>query len=329
MFSTKYKILIVDDEPCNLSLIKYQFKEYEVVEADNGRSALKKVLEEKPDLILLDTMMSGVDAYSVLSILKNSDETQGIPVVLLTSAAGTEDKIKFLEKGADDFLIKPFDPLELKARVKSLLRIRELQDEIRNLYGLISQFALALEANDPFWLNHSKRVAFYAEKLAQRVVPVKSVVQLIKTAASLHDIGKMKVPRDVLSKTSQLEADEFAHIKQHPLSSAELCSTITKLQSLLPYIRHHHERFDGTGYPDGLKGAEIPLGARILALADGYDALTNDRPHRKAYSREKAKEILLENAGIQWDPDLVKVFCEFLEDHNALLEQLNQVLEEQ
>lgn len=187
----KHKILIVDDQPSNLSLLKLQLKEYEVIEADNGRNALKKVLEERPDLILLDIMLPGVDGYSVLSILKNSEDTLGIPVVLLTSLADPENKIKSLEKGADDFLTKPFNPLELRARVKSLLRMKALQDELDQVYQLANQLALALEVNNPYWLNHSKRVAFYAEKLAQRVVPIKSVIQLVKSAAYLHDIGKI------------------------------------------------------------------------------------------------------------------------------------------
>lgn len=322
MLSKKYKILIGDDHPSNLSALKAHLQEYYLIEAANGRYALKKVFEEKPDLIILDTMLPGVDGYSVLAILKNSEDTQNSPVVLLTSSTGTDDKIKSLEKGADDFLPKPFNPLELRARVKSLLRLKDMQDDIKNLYALTNQLALALEANDPYWLNHSKRVAIYAEKLAQRVIPVKSIVQLIKTAAILHDIGKIKVPRNVLEKSGHLEADELSIIQQHPLASENLCSSMTGLQYILPYIRHHHERFDGTGYPDELKGLEIPLGARILAVADGYDALTHDRPHRKAYSPEQAKEILLKNAGIQWDPDLVKAFCEILDSQGALIEQM-------
>lgn len=327
MQSKKYKILIVDDQVSNLLLLKEQLHEYDIIEANNGRNALKTVFQEKPALIILDTMLPGVDGYSVLSILKNSEETQSIPVILLTSSTDTDDRIKSLEKGADDLLPKPCNPLELKARVKSLLRLKDVQDDIKNLYALTNQLALALEANDPYFLNHSKRVAVYAEKLAQKVIPVKSIVQLIKTAASLHDIGKIKIPRNIIEKSGHLEPDEFSLIQQHPLASENLCSSMNGLQYILPYIRHHHERFDGTGYPDGLKGSDIPMGARILAVADGYDALTHDRPHRKAYSPEQAKKIMLENAGIQWDPDLVKAFCEILDTQGSLIEQMIAALE--
>ena len=315
------KILIVDDNPTDLFLLKSQLEEYHILEANSGRTALKMLTVEKPDLVLMNLLMSGMDGYAVLSILKNCEETQFIPIITMASTADV--KIKSLEKGADAFLSKPLNPLELKARVKSLLKIKDVQDELQSMYDLIISLTLSRESNDPFWVNHSKRTAFYAEKLAQRIVPLKSVHQLIRSAALLHDIGKIQVPKDILRKPGQLTPEELEVVRRHPVISEEICSPISRLQPLLPYIRHHHERYDGSGYPDRLKGAEIPLGARILAVADGFDSLTNKRPYRKAFSRLEALQMMHDLAGIQWDPELVNQFCIMLSDPTFNLQQID------
>lgn len=319
---TKHKLLLVDDQQSNLSMLRLHLRDYDLVEADSGRSALRKVAEEKPDLILLDVMMPGVDGYSVLSILKKSEGTRAIPVILLTSLSGMEDRIKSLEKGADDFLSKPFHPLELRARVKSLLRIKSLYNELENVPKLLISMSQALENRDPITANHSKRVAFYAEMLAKKIIPTKYGQKLVRTAGFLHDIGKIEIKESLLAMPGKLDPATYAIIKTHPVSGEEICSALSKLKPILPYIRHHHEHYDGSGYPDGLKGSDIPLEARILAIADAYDALTSERRYRKAYTQTEAVEILEANAGTQWDPHLVPEFCQMLQDESVLLEQM-------
>ncbi|MFZ5631349.1 MAG: HD-GYP domain-containing protein [Bacillota bacterium] len=315
----RHKILIVDDEKSNLSLLRSQLKEFDVVEANDGREALKKVAEEKPDLILLDVMMPGVDGYSVLSIIKNSEKTRFIPVILITALSGLDEKIKSLEKGADEFITKPFDPMELLARMKNLLRIKKLQDELENTHNVVISLAMALEAKDDYSVNHSKRASFYAEKLAQKVYSTKANHERIRLAGLLHDIGKIGIKDSILLKPGRLEPEELRIIKQHPVVSEKICSSISVFEPILPYIRHHHERYDGKGYPDGLAENKIPLGARILAIADAFDALTSDRPYRRAYSQEQAMEILREGAGTQWDPVLVSRFYEITEADKKLI----------
>lgn len=318
----KYKILIVDDQQSNLALLRAHLKEYEVVEAGDGSTALKKVDVERPDLILLDVMMPGVDGYSVLSIIKNSEMVRMIPVMLITSLCGREDKIKSLEMGADDFISKPFDPLELRAKIKNHLRIKDLQDELQNIHNMLFSMVVAVESKYDHLENHSKRTSFYAEKLAQRVYSTTLDRERVKVAGLLHDIGFIAVKESIFLEPGNLEEDKFEIIKIHPVVGDKICSSLSPLKPISPFIRHHHEHFDGNGYPDGLKEREIPLGARVLAIADAFDAMTNERPYRKAYSQEAAVQLLREGAGKQWDPRLVDEFCKIIEDDKNIISGL-------
>lgn len=304
------KILIVDDTITNLGILKKTLREFSIVEATDGRTALKVVNTEHPDLILLDIMMPGVDGHSVLSILKNNESTRHIPVMLVSSLDGIEDKLRSFEKGADDFITKPFNPLEVKARIHALLRIKSLQDEIARIPLTLAALAARIESVDPLTTGHGIRTAFYAEQLAKRISHQTSDHERMRIAALLHDIGYLEINNAIRKKTSPLTAEEQAQIKNHPAHSADICLTWPGTKLMLPWIKHHHERFDGLGYPDGLTGANIPIGARILAIADAFDALTTDRPYRKAYTQAESLLILLENAGSQWDPDYVALFCE-------------------
>jgi putative two-component system response regulator len=317
------RILIVDDQRSDLALLKSMLAEYDLIEAEDGRAALKKVAEEKPDLILLDVMMPGVDGYSVLSILKNSEKTWLIPVILISSMNGQEDKIKFLEKGADEFISKPVNPMELRAKIKNLLRITYLQDELENVHNMLVSVVVAVESKHPHLANHSRRTSFYAEKLAQKVYSTSSDREHLRLAGLLHDIGKIAVIESVFLQPGELETEDFELVKTHPVVGERICSSMSALRPILPYIRHHHEHFDGSGYPDGLKEKNIPLGARILAIADAFDALTSPRPYREAYSQEKASEILAGGAGKQWDPLLVDMFLKMVEDDKTLIAELS------
>lgn len=316
------KILIADDQKASIALLKVQLKDFDVIEANNGGEALKKIHEEKPDLILLDVMMPGIDGYSVLSIIKNAEETKITPVILVTSLTGEEDRIKFLEKGADDYIVKPYSTPVLLARIKNLLRSRVgLQNQLDSVHNMVISLTTALEAKDEYSVRHSKRTAFYAEKLAQRFYLVKTLRNQIRMAGLLHDIGKIGIKDSILSKPGKLDIDEFEIIKSHPEAGEKICSFVTSLKPILPFIRHHHERFDGSGYPDGVKGMDIPLGARILAIADSFDALTSNRPYRKAFDQEQALEVLREGAGTQWDEQLVIRFSEILLTDRTIADQ--------
>ncbi len=302
------KILVVDDQKANIDLLKVLLREYYIVEATDGRSALRIIMNEMPDLVLLDVMMPGMDGLSVLTIIKNTPDTQLIPVIIVTALDSTDDRLRIIEKGADDMITRPYNPLLLKARVKALLRLKALQDELENVQNMVISLAHALEAKDDYSINHSKRTAHFAEMLAQKILPDKTRQEEIRLAALLHDIGRIGIRDSILDKPDELSSDEFDIIKTHPLIGERICSAISVFQPLLPMIRHHHENYDGSGYPDGLKDMDIPLGARIIAIADGYDALTNDRPYRPAYSSQQALAILRERAGRQWDPELVSIF---------------------
>lgn len=319
---TKHKILIVDDQQSNLALLKSQLEDYDVIEADDGRLALRKVVEENPDIIVLDVLMPGVDGYSVLSILKNSNKTRLIPVILITALSGTDEKVKSLEKGADDFIIKPCDPAELRARVKNLLRVKEMRDELQNVHNMLVSVVTAVEAKYSHLSNHSRRTSFYAEKLAQKVFSTGYDREQIKLAGLLHDIGKIAVKESIFLEPNELEAEKLESVKSHPVVGERICSSISALKPILPYIRHHHEHFDGSGYPDGLTGKGIPLGARILAVADAFDAMTSDRPYREAFSQQQAVEILVSGSGKQWDPRLVTLFCGIVQEDKSALSEL-------
>jgi putative two-component system response regulator len=313
------KILIVDDQQINRLLLRKLLKEYTIIEASNGEAALRLAIAKKPDLIILDIIMPKPDGYSVLSTLKNNPATWLIPVILVSTLQGMDEKIKSLEKGADDFISKPFNPLELKARVKSLLRIKKLQEELVMVQHIVVSLATAMEAKDDYSANHSLRTSYYAGKLAKRLMLSDSEQKHIKVAGFLHDLGKIGIKDRIFCKPEALSPDEFEVIKSHPLIGEKICSSISAFEPILPIIRHHHERFDGKGYPDGLKGTTIPLGARIMAIADAYDALTTDRSYRKAYSKSAAWKILHKNEGPQWDPELVEIFCQMLEKEDFLI----------
>lgn len=314
---SKPKILIVDDQQPNIALLKSLLPDYDTTEATSGRLALKQISDQKPDLILLDVMMPGIDGYSVLSIVKNSAHTRGIPVLAVSALGGMDEKLKSLAKGADGFIIKPVNPQELKAKIKALLRVKVLHDELDAAQKTLISIAAMLDDKHLFRSGHSCRTAHYAVRLARLELLQSWQQEEIRLAALVHDIGYVTVPESILLQGDRLTPEELAHIQNHPLTGEVICSALASFKPVLPYIRHHHENYDGTGYPDKLKGAAIPLGARILAIADAYDALTNDRPHRKALSPQAALAVLANGAGSRWDPGLVALFCRLITEYNG------------
>ncbi|HKY63592.1 MAG TPA: HD domain-containing phosphohydrolase [bacterium] len=316
----KPKVLIVDDNPTNVELLLAQLRAYpyQLITASDGEAALRKVEEDPPDLILLDLMMPKLSGYEVCQRIKSDKKTQLIPVIVITALKELEDKLKAIEMGADDFLMKPFNKVELVTRVKSLLKLKELYDDVDSSESIIFTLAEMLEAKDVYTRGHSERVARYATMLARRVGLSEIDQELIRRGALLHDVGKIGVREMVLNKPEKLSQEELAHIRSHPARGCEICKTLKSLAPVLPIIRHHHERVDGLGYPDGVSGQDLTLGPRIVSIADAYDAMTSNRPYRKGIPPVEALKIFeREKGGGQWDTELVDHFIQMIKSETS------------
>ena len=306
-------ILVVDDNQANVDLLDalLSSRGYNLFKAYSGEDALKMVEDVLPHVILLDVMMPKMDGYEVCRRLKAKDTTRFIPVIMLTALSDIDDKIKGIEAGADDFISKPFQKPELLARVKSLVRVKNLLEELEDARNVIFSLALTLDFNDPYTHGHSRRVSCLAVKLAGLMGLSYQEVNNVRDGGLLHDIGKIATDKGILHKAGVLNAMEYEHVKQHPVVGEKICSPLKFARPLLPIIRSHHERFNGTGYPDGLAGDNIPLGARIIGISDLYDALTSVRPYRRGMPREVALEVMKLEAGKEyWDREVLKAFIE-------------------
>jgi len=311
------KVLVVDDNETNVELICMHLKpfNYELQKAYDGEQALNMVAKDEPDIILLDLMMPKKSGYEVCQILKKNPKTALIPIVIITALRELDDKIKALELGADDFLIKPFNKLELTTRIKSLLRVKYLYDEMDHCESVLFTLAEALEAKDIYTRGHSERVAKYSVILAKGLGMSPAEVEDIRKGSLLHDIGKIGVKDSILNKVDKLTQEEIAHIRTHPARGYEICKNLKSFKTYLPAIRWHHERLDGKGHPDGIKGDQIPLSARICAITDAFDAMTSNRPYRKGISPLQAANIFeREQESGQWDPSILKVFVKLIRD---------------
>ncbi len=311
----KGKILIVDDDESIRDVLRELLHRegYELALAEDGEEALRLFQSSQPDLVLLDVVMPRKNGFEVCRSLKSHPESRLVPVVLITGLAQVEDRVRGLECGADDLLIKPFDRTELLVRVRSLLNMKAYIDELEQAADALFMLARVVEGKDPFTEGHCDRVANYAVRLGQRLGCNEEELSALRIGGVLHDIGKIVVPEAVLLKHGQLSDDEWQLIRQHPGVGEQLCAPLASLRPVLPIIRHHHERFDGSGYPDGLKGSKIPLVARIFQIADIYDALTTARPYKPALSRAQAMQIMQENVNQgSLDPSLLAQFRQVL-----------------
>jgi len=233
---------------------------------------------------------------------------------MMTVLEEKEHKIKAIEAGTDDFLTKPVDHEELSARVRSLVRVKHLNEQLENVENILFTLSNMLEAKDPYTKGHSERVTIIALRLANEAGLPSEDQGLLRKVGRLHDIGKIGVPANLLNKPGALTPKEFELLKEHVILGENICRPLRSIGRFLGIIRHHHENFDGTGYPDGLKGEKIPLGARILAIADAFDTMNSDQPYRKRLPMEEILKRLKEGAGSLWDPKLVKLFTEKLKD---------------
>jgi putative two-component system response regulator len=313
--STTGRVLIVDDYEANISALRHllEGEGYDVLTATNGRDALNLVHRERPDLVLLDVMMPEVSGLDVCASLKNVAETCLTPVVLVSALQERESRLEGLDAGADDFLSKPVDPQELYARVRSLIRIKRLTADLESAESLFLTLGRFIEARDPSTEDHCDRLAQYAMALGTALGLSRDDLEALYRGAFIHDIGKIAIPDRLLLKKGKLTRAEHALMKQHTIIGDELCRTVRSLETVRPIVRHHHERLDGSGYPDGLEGDAIPLLARIVSVIDVFDALTTDRPYRKAMDAEAALRLMRADAKTGWcDLALVEAFVDVL-----------------
>ncbi len=309
------KILIVDDHPFNLELLEANLQPagYQTIRACDGIEAIEKFAAEEPDLIVMDVMMPRLNGFQVTEQLKALGETAWVPILLVTALSDPEDRIKALEAGADGFLSKPYHQGELLAKIRSLLRLKSMFDEQDSRQNVIFSLAAAVEAKHVYTRGHSERVAHYAVELARYLDFSEKDLLALRYAGLLHDIGKIGMADAILDKPGPLTDAEYAIIKTHPGIGARICAPLRAASAVTPMIRHHHERFDGRGHPDGLAGRDIQLGARIIAIADTYDAMTSTRSYRKAMPREEALAILTRESGSgQWDDELLQAFIDLV-----------------
>lgn len=329
MAQSARSVLVIDDEEsvCKFIYIILNKEGYDVKTATIGDDALKIVKEAEIDCILLDIIMPQMDGIDLLNEIKKINS--GIPVIMM-SAVGTHDRvIKAFEKGAVDFIAKPFNIPQIKEAIKDAIAkhstpitpgkgVSTITEKVlkQSYIDLLATMTKILEIKDRYTKGHSERVKEYSIEIGQKLGLKDDELEIIEYAAMLHDIGKIAVSDVILLKPGRLNDEEWAVVKKHPAVSSDILSSLKLLHAELPAVRHHHERFDGKGYPDGLKGEVIPLYARILALADAYDAMTSARPYREALSKEDAIREIEKGKGSQFDPRLADIFLELIRGKN-------------
>jgi putative two-component system response regulator len=304
-------VLVIDDDIHIAAILERLLKMdgHLVTVIQDGEQALALVESIHPDLVLTDLDMPCLNGFEVCRRIKQSPKSRLLPVVIITGNDAQQARLQAWEMGADDFLTKPFDSIEVRARCRSLLRVSRLLGELDSAESVVFSFARAVEAKSPHTWGHSERVGAYALELA-RALRLSQVEQdILRKGAALHDIGKINIPDAILNKPGPLTSAEFEIVQQHPTQGVHIVEPLQSMQKVLPLIRWHHERLDGGGYPDGLMGGSLPLLVRILAVADVFDALSSPRPYRPALPREQCLEILTENAASGGlDPELAHCF---------------------
>jgi len=287
-------VLVVDDEETNRGLLvrlltAEGYRVHTAVDGESGLSAIETCL---PDVILLDVQMPGIDGFEVCRRVKRAAATRLTPVVMITGLDAREHRIAAIDAGADDFLTKPFDSEELRARVRSLVRLKRYTDDLESAEAVILSLALTVEARDPYTDGHCHRLATYATVLGEELALPAEDVAALHRGGYLHDVGKIGIPDAILQKPGPLTEREFDLMKRHTIIGERLCGDLRSLRPVRAIVRHHHERLNGTGYPDGLAGEQVPLLAQIVGIADAFDAITTTRPYRAAASAEHAYDEL-------------------------------------
>ncbi len=305
------KILLVEDDPHAVGILEpiLVSKGFSVAVARDGMEGLDKIKLLSPDIMLLDVNMPRMDGIELCRQIKNDNAVRLTPVIMLTAHSDLEMKLEALEAGADDFLNKPYNTVELFTRIKSLLKVKYLNEQLDSAESVLFSMARAIEAKDSYTQGHVERVSRLAVKLGEHLKLDPDDLDALRKGGILHDIGKIGVPDKILNKAGALTVEEREIIREHPGQGAKICEKLKSIKGAIPVIRHHHERMDGTGYPDHLSGEEIPLLARIMTIVDIYDALTTTRSYRKRLPANVAMEIMWDEAKKGWwDKDVLAAF---------------------
>lgn len=310
------RLLLVDSLEINRRLAKGMLRsagQYEFFEAATGRAALD-ILEKQPvDLVVMDLMMPDISGPEFCRRLKSSRKTQLLPILMITSMQGAEHEVLGIDAGADEYLTKPLHPSVLRARVRALLRHKTAIDSLDEAETILFALAQAVEARDSYTAEHCQRLATYSVALGVALGLSRPELVALYRGGFLHDIGKVSIPDSILHGNKRLTDAEWIIMKQHTVRGEEICRPMKSLAPVLPIIRSHHERWDGSGYPDGLRGENIPLLARILQIVDIFDALITERTYKRAFSVEEATRVLEEEVTRGWrDPELVSLFISLL-----------------
>ena len=310
------RVLVVDDNTNTMSLMRdlLATRGYDVVAVPDAAQAEAEILRRPPDVVLSDVVMPGKSGYELCREMKENPATRLVPFILITGLSEREDRVRGIEAGADDFLNKPIFPEELFARVKSLIKLKEFTDELETAESVLCTLGLSVESRDPYTEGHCERLAENASNLGRHLLLEEDEIIALRRGGYLHDLGKIAVPDEILKKGADLTPDEWLVMKRHPITGENICRPLKSLRLVLPVIRNHHEHFNGSGYPDGLSGQQIPLLARILQVVDVYDALRTARPYKPALNHEQAAITMREEArkGL-WDDELVVEFFAMLE----------------
>lgn len=303
--------VIEDDAAIRRALVRMLESEgFGAIALADGDSGLRAIHEHQPDLVILDLSLPRIDGMEVIRRLRADVRTVALPIIVLTAHTATADMVAALDAGADDFLAKPFQHAELLARLRSAWRLRQVVDRMEQAHAIVIALVNAVEAKDVDLKDHCRNLAYRASRLGAYVGLREEELEAVAYGALLHDIGKIAMPEAILHKPGPLTDDEFREMKLHPQIGERICGPLRIARSFSSIIRHHHERWDGRGYPDGLAGEGIPLGARIVAIADAYDAIVRGRVYRPARSIGEAVEELRRHSGTQFDPGLVPLFID-------------------
>jgi putative two-component system response regulator len=310
-------ILIVEDDPAIRQVLTDLLGTfgYHAVAAESAEKAIEFLNVVAPDLILTDVHMGAMSGIELCKRIKSDPRYEFTPVVVLTAISDLNARVAGLAAGADDFFPKPVDFAELRTRVAALLRVKLLLDQLERAESVITTLALTIEARDTYTSGHCERLSRYAVAVGQALGVDQAALRALRLGGYLHDLGKIAVPDGILLKEGPLDPAERERMQAHPGVGADLVVGLRSLEGVRPIMRHHHEKWNGSGYPDGLTGEAIPLGARIISVVDVYDALLTKRPYKPAFPHERAVEILLREteAGF-WDPRVVRMFLQVLQN---------------
>lgn len=316
--SERPTILVVEDEPHIREVLSGLLGAlgYRLLLAASAEQALDAVNVVSPDLVLTDVHLGAMSGVELCARLKADPRYELMPVVILTAVGDLEARVAGLAAGADDFFTKPVEFVELRTRLAALLRVKMLLGQLERAEAVITTLALTIEARDPYTLGHCDRLSRYAVALGEALGLDREMIRALRLGGYLHDLGKIAVPDGILLKPGPLDPIEQERIRAHPGAGSDLVLGLRSMELVRPIMRHHHEKWDGSGYPDGLKGEAIPLGARIISVVDVFDALHTERPYKAALSRSDAVSLLIrETDAGYWDPKVVETFLEILRQY--------------